>query len=372
MEKLFKANLLATKHLLILDKVLRLNYSPYAEWASRLEQVPLYDELRKEIYAGGIKERRKGYARQMILGDLIEYILTGRGYYFAVKGNEEFKAFIEILLLICNMLILMEDISVDRDLRNLILDELSSSKGLGNDFFEEGMQKIKFLRLKDYTGRICRGEGKEYEQFFDSILPKRVGIAPELLVYSWFIRKKYGYILPLLLNQRILGNYQSITAPDFLLLRSKGEIFGLEVGAGKERQIASFSSITGIPVFTVGIGSIEHPQPFRCDKCLRWIIYCPNVITICKENLDKLGQIHLQCVECASYKDLNEIKAKCPYIVYYGEAYNYANEVARRRYHYHCVIGDPYAKQRLEENPEEGLIAPLPTVYGVEHLSEEF
>ena len=142
MERLLKANLLATKHLLILDEVLKLRYPPYANWAKRLEQIPLYDELRKEIYAGGKKGGKKGYSRQMILGDLIQYILTGRGYYFAIRGQEEFKAFIEILMHISNLLILMEDISVDTAMRSLVLNELS--KRLGKNFLEEDAQEKNF------------------------------------------------------------------------------------------------------------------------------------------------------------------------------------------------------------------------------------
>lgn len=366
MEKLLKANWVATKHLLILDNFFAFNYPPYAEWSARLQQLPLYDQLRKEIYAGG---KTRAYGRQMILGDLIEYILTGRGYYFAIKGHEEFKAFIEMVMYISNMLILMEDISVDIKLRNLVLQELS--KGLGDDFFEDETQKARFLNLQTYTGKIAKREGREHETFFDSILPKRVGIAPELLTYTWLIRKAYGYVLPLLLAQRLLGKQESITPPDFLLLRPKGEIFGLEVGTGKERQIASFSSITGIPVFTIGIGSVEQPQPYRCDKCLRWITYCPVVIRLCVENKDKLGQVHFNCASCRQFRDLEEAKANCPYLVYYGEALNYAHEVAVRRYHYYCVREDTYTKRKLMATPEEKLVSPLPSVYGLEYLSED-
>jgi len=368
LEKLLKANLLATRHLLILDEVFRSNYPPYADWARKLENFPFYDELRKEVYVGGKKKGRKGYARQMVLGDLIEYILTGRGYYFAIRGVEEFKNFIQILMYISNMLILLEDISVDVKLRNLVLKELY--KNLGEAFFEEDAQKQKYQSLMAYEGIIARDKGKEHDEFLDSILPKRVGIAPEILVYCWLIRKNYGYVIPLLLAQRLLGKGKSITPPDFLLIRSKGEIFGLEVGVGKERQIASFCSITGIPVFTVGIGSVEQPQPYRCDKCLRWIVYCPFVIDICKENKDKPGQVHVSCSECSYFKSIEEV-VKCPYVVYYGKAHNYAGEVAERRYHYRCVKDDLIVKEEIKVAPEKHLVAALPTVYGIEYLSEE-
>jgi len=188
MKKLLEANLLATRHLLILDEVFRSNYPPYACWAGKLDNHPLYDELRREIYAGGKKRGEKGYARQMILGDLIEYILTGRGYYLAVRGIDAFKGFIQMLMYISNMLILLEDISVDIRLRRLVLEELY--KNLGEEFFEEDEQKRKYQSLMAYEGIIARGKGKEYDGFLDSILPKRVGIAPEILVYCWLIRKK--------------------------------------------------------------------------------------------------------------------------------------------------------------------------------------
>ncbi|MEM3715402.1 MAG: hypothetical protein QXF82_10695, partial [Nitrososphaeria archaeon] len=367
--KLLKANLLATKHLLILDKIFRERYNPYKDWANKLEQISIYDELRKEIYAGGKKKGKKGYGRHMILGDLIEYILTGRGYYFAIRGEEEFKAFIKILMYISNMLILMEDISVDVELRKVVLEELS--KQLDQDFFEDELQKERYMNLLSYEGIIARDEGKEHDIFLDSILPKRVGIVPEILTYCWLIRKNYGYVLPLLLAQRLLGKGRSITPPDFLLIRSKGEIFGLEVGIGKEEQIASFSSITGIPVFTIGIGSVEQPQPYRCDKCLRWITYCPFVIDLCSRNEDKVGEVHLSCESCSYFNGIEDIEAKCPYIVYYGQATNYANLIVQRRYHYHCVKDDPIVVKNLKTNPTEYLVAPIPTVYGIEYLNEE-
>jgi len=334
-----------------------------------LDKIPFYDELRKEVYAGGKKKGKKGYNRQMILGDLLQYILTGRGYYFATRGEEEFKGFVEMLICISNMGILMEDISVETGLRNLVLNELHQR--LGGDFLEEKTQQDRFSDLLSYNDIIARGKGRNYEAFFDSILPKRVGLAPELLSYSWLIRKRYGYIVPLLQAQRLLGKGTSITPPDFLLLRSKGEIFGLEVGAGKERQIADFSSIAGIPVFTIGIGTVEQPQPYRCDKCLKWITYCPAVISICKENKDEVGKVHFNCSDCPVFKgDLEKAKAQCPYMVYYGKAINYAGELEPRRYHYYCIKGDPYAEDEIRKNPES-LVAPLPTVYGIEHLSEE-
>lgn len=106
----------------ILDNVFQQNYPPYKEISKKLSAIALYDELRKEIYAGGKKKGKNGYGRQMILGDLFQYIFMGRGYYFAVRGEEQEQAFISIIMHICNQLILMKDVSVDIGLRNQMLD----------------------------------------------------------------------------------------------------------------------------------------------------------------------------------------------------------------------------------------------------------
>jgi len=260
----------------------------------------------------------------------------------------------------------MEDISVDVELRNKILESLK--QGIGDQLFETEKDQELFNSLKRYEGRIVREEGKTYEDLFDSILPKRVGGVSELLVYAYLIRKKYGYVVPLLQAQRLLGNRgKYIIPPDFLLLRSKGEIFGIEVGPGKERQIASFSTVTSIPVFTVTVGSFEQPQPYRCGKCLRWIIYCDKVIEICADNRDD-DRKYLECERCPLFND-----GKCPFIVYYGPAHDYKGQKRTLRYHYSCVKNDPLVKKELASSrPRKSkLIAPIPWVSGLEHIKEE-
>ena len=121
MDKLVDNLILAGKHLALLDKVFQENYPPYAEITRKLSSLPEYDELRKEVYAGGKKRGIYGYGRHMILGDLLQYIFTGRGYYFAVKGQKEWESVISIIMHVVNQLILMEDVSVDVALRNKML-----------------------------------------------------------------------------------------------------------------------------------------------------------------------------------------------------------------------------------------------------------
>lgn len=348
---------ISVKHLQIIDEVLRSDYEAYKLFSQKMESLPNYEKLLEEVYTSG-----KG--RQMILGDLIEYILTGRAYYFITKGKEFMKTFVKVIMYLCNLLLTMENISVLSNLRKQII--LSLEESIGELLFKKE-DKTEIEKFKKYEGPIipADGLGKEYEKIFDTLLPKRVGIVPELLVYCYFIRKNYGYIVPLLTHQRILGGEKSIIAPDFLLLRRKGEIIGLEVGAGptkktefrKQRQLAEFSSVTSIPVIIVGIGSPEQPQPYRCGKCKLWITYCEKSIELCSENKDILGKDYINCNEC-------ERNESCSDKVYYGEAIDYFNEKRRLRYHYLCVYNEI-----KEKDPR--LIGIVPTVYGIEKLTQE-
>lgn len=369
MKRLLDSLSVAAKHLSTLDYVFRKNYPLYTLTSSKLEGLALYDELRKEIYAGGKKRGVYGYGRQMILGDLLQYIFTGRGYYFAVRGEEQREAFISIILYICNLLILMEDISVEVELRNAVLDMLEKRIGLA--LFEDDGQKTLYSELRKYEGLITPAEGKEYDDILDSMLPKRVGAIPELLVYAYLIRKNYGYVVPLLHSQRLMGNQGYIVPPDFLILRTKGEIFGIEVGRGKEQQIGSFSTVTSIPVFTAGIGSFDQPQPYRCGKCLRWIIYCDQVIKSCSRNEEPDSEF-IDCKQCSIYAgDMDAALANCPDIVYHGRALDYYGQMKELRYHYNCVKDDTEVSQVLQRARSPKLIAPLPWVSGLGYLPKE-
>jgi len=359
MKKLLHRLDLSVKHLQTLDNVLQSKYEEYRNFAHKIESLPHYQELLKEVYTGG-------RGRQMILGDLLEYILTGRAYYFATKGEDYMKTFVKMLMYLCNLLLVMENISVLSRLRKDLLMALENSIGK-QLLFEKNQDQNKFEELKKYEGFIIPADkmGKDYERVFDTLLPKRVGIVPELLVYSYFIRKNYGYIIPLLTHQRILGMKSSIIAPDFLLLRRKGEVVGLEVGAGptrkaefkKQRQLAEFSSATSIPVIVVGIGSPEQPQPYRCGKCKMWITYCEKAIELCSENMDRPGQDHIDCSNC-------ERRDFCENKVYYGPARDYFGKTKVLRYHYRCV------QDEIKEE-DAGLIGLVPAVYGIEKLVEE-
>ena len=360
MQRILERLNLSSKHLEVINRTLQ-TYPPYAQASTKLENTPLFDIFLKEVYAGG--KKGKTYARQMILGDLIEYIFTGRGYYFSVKGNEHLKSFVRILMHLSNMLILMEDASIEVTLRNQLLDDLSTE--LVDDFFESEKEREAFRVLRAYNGVIVGREGHDHEVFFDSLFPKRVGEVPELLVYSNLIRKKYGFVVPLLQAQRLLGNSTYIIPPDYLLLRSKGEMFGLEVGYGKERQTCSFSTVTSTPVFNVGIGDPDQPQPYRCGRCRKWITYCDKIIDICANNQDN-NQEELDCTTCDQFQG-----GHCSSIIYHGIAHDHAGAEKELRYHYDCVRTDPRAIRYLQRSRTPKLIAPFPVLCGLENISEE-
>jgi len=370
MKKLLDSLNRAGKHLSILDKTFKQNYPTYAEIHTKLQNLPLYDELRKEIYAGGKRGGIYGYARQMILGDLLQYIFIGRGYYFSVRGDEQRAAFLSMLMYVCNLLIVMEDISVNVKLRNKILDSLKL--GIGTAFFEDDDQEEIFDDLRKYKGFITPKEKDSdwYDDILDSMLPKRVGVIPELLVYAHLLRKNYGYVVPLLHAQRLLGNDGFVVPPDFLLLRSKGEIFGIEVGGGKEQQMGSFSTVTTVPVFVATIGDPRQTQPFRCGKCLRWITYCDEVIRLCSTNREPDAQ-YVDCAECSFYASLDEALENCPNIVYHGRATDHYGDVRELRYHYICVRKDPELPKVLERARTPKLIAPIPWVSGLRYLKQD-
>ena len=58
------------------------------------------------------------------------------------------------------------------------------------------------------------------ETWFDSLFPKNIGLWGELLVYAYLLRKKIGFVFPLLLTQYLIsGNYDNILkVPDFLII----------------------------------------------------------------------------------------------------------------------------------------------------------
>jgi len=139
----------------------------------------------------------------------------------------------------------------------------------------------------------------------------------------------------------------------------------LEIGRGKETQSADFSLLTSIPTFSI---DIKDRQPFRCDGCGRWIIYCKKVIDDYSNNGVPANHNHeIKCVNCPYFNEGN-----CPDIIYYGQATNRYGDTRTARYHFRCI--DQTLRTQILSNVnqhQDDLVAYYPLVEGLENFNEE-
>jgi hypothetical protein len=156
-----------------------------------------------------------------------------------------------------------------------------------------------------------------------SFLLKNVGLAREIFVFAYLTYTDIGYVIPLLLHQKLFSNYKDkllpeqihmrafnvLDPPDFMIIK-KGRIFGVELGRGKPGLISSFAAVSGLPTVYVTpilkgnkkMGSRDFG--FKCNIC--HLSY-----TICEKYVELFtsGQINdnyindKPCVElCGEYK----------------------------------------------------------------------
>jgi hypothetical protein len=342
--------------LTVTDRLLESVDKEYQEMRHKLLAVPSYEEFLKVLYNGQAN-------RQMVLGDLFEYIVTGRGYWLASYGEKEFKDYIKIVLYLVNLILIQESVfSFRATERMTILKKLRNQKIEG--FFATQEERELYKELEEYTGRISvTGETRHLYKIMDSITPKPIGAAIELIVYTYLINRRIGYIVPLLLTQTLLGGRVSMAPPDYLLLPGHGRGLGIEVGGGmgqyslqqgKIDQVNLFIQETGLPVATAGV-----PHIYRCETCQCWITFCDEVIERTAEGECELES--LACIDCPKFK-----KGKCQGIIYYGQT-----EVRgpRRRHHYYHFTSKDYVNQiglAKEESRSSKLIQYFPAVKGLE------
>lgn len=375
MEILLRKLQKSIRHLQILDKIFREESFPEKkEYLTAQQNIKSLSKkgdpvsFVDELYVGGKKGRGpKGYGRQMILSDIFEYIFNGRGYYFAARSNKNKKIYIKIILNFINQLMILDSLTVNYKLRAKALEKLR--KSLGRDFFKENQFELEHQGLLllnkdlgfdtvdetvpenivlklDPSGRMNeKSARKRLNEYYDSLLPKTGGgLWNELIVYLYLLRINAGYILPLLLNQRILSlTKQPLKPPDFLVIKYDGNFVGVEVGGGKEIQSGDFSSTTGIQMVTTENTNI----PPRCPVCGKWILFCKKVINDYSDiNLNPLLHIkeHIRCPhECDLFPYEAILDGKCPYVQYLGET---SLKTTRQKikfsskyhYHYKCVL----------------------------------
>lgn len=315
--------------------------------------------------------------RQMILNDMMEYIFSGRGYFYMWKDAdiEKKKNFVKIVLYFINQLMILESISVNHNLRNRVLDRLRDYIG-DADFFLNDHSIKTFEALKEFEGDVHFDTADtntvpdtiqtqlmlnrndvltRFDKYTDSLLPKLPhGLWRELIVYIQLLRINAGYILPLLLNQRIISKSGFLKPPDFLIIRDDGSLVGVEVGSGKEEQSSNFSAKMKCQMITAQNSNI----PPRCPICGKWILFCDKVIEEFSD-LDNPLLYKYDDVRCAhdcdrfTYEQV--LAGECLFIKYRGKISSDINSKQkinfRSYYHYHysCIlnIDDPVAKSEI-------------------------
>lgn len=135
--------------------------------------------------------------RQMMLADLIEYILIGRGYYsLGPKSKEDREVFVRLILHFVNLLMCYEAITVSNNTRKKVLQALSNN-------IPELKKEERFAELLSFEGKVglkqTESDAPKYlDNYFDTWLPKTAGgLWHELLVYIFLIRSDVGFIVPL-------------------------------------------------------------------------------------------------------------------------------------------------------------------------------
>lgn len=392
-------------HLEIIDKVFSNStypekdiYLKIKDELKRLDTKIPFNKFSEELYVGGKKRNssnNQGYARQMILSDIVEYIINGRGYFYAIRNKEAMKTYIEIILTIVNQLMIYDSISVDIPLRKRLLEELQAE--MGGDFFKEEERKIEHealllhsspiglpLRNNEVNNSVLEKLGltefekgkaiKRLEEYYDSLLPKTAGgLWGELIVYIYILRTNLGFVFPLLLNQRLLTGESGssrlyLKPPDLLLLPyGKQNFYGIEVGGGKEVQSGNFSIITGLPTATKA--NMDNPK--RCCICGKWMLFCPQVIKDYSDNDKSLGDIEkpIKCIsDCKIYTKEQILEGKCPYAMHKGgKPQEYVMNMKGETYHFHlnCLKNDSLGKKDISEN---SIVAYYPYVRGLEEF----
>lgn len=312
----------------------------------------------------------------MILGDVIEYVFSGRAYYNAAKSTEHLKHFYKLIFYSVNQMLLFDTITVNPELRKAYIEKLEEK--IPNEFLyeKEGDEELA-AEIKESFVKIWQAEWTPaIDDFVDSLLPKTLGAPKELIVFVEFIRLQIGIIIPLLLIQRIFGNKNPIAPPDFLILQGNKEIYGIEVGYKKELQSREFSIRTSIPTFAVDLKNNMHN---RCPKCGENILYCDVVIenyalgTLNDAITERSGTRRLFCSDCPNFNN-----GECKFSNYHGwvEGVNFNGQPlegkSNRHYHTCCVKYDTYSYRRqpvnILENHREDCFAQLPEIDGIENL----
>lgn len=360
MDRLLKRAKAAVDHLTKVDEFFAANLTEYREIQEKLHGLgDAYESFSKELYVGE-------HGRQMILCDFLTYILTSRGCFWGYTQKNR-KAYFKAILYVINQLLLQEPITMKTyaDLRKKLM-QFMRKQGIENFFENESSEQI-YKEAMAFAGDLSYAD-KTRQLYYavDSLLPKSIGTVIELIVYLYLIRHNCGYVVPLLLHQRLLSKESHLIEPDFLVIKN-GKIFGIEVKQAwgdVPDHIFTFSSETTIPVI---VARVPNTVPLRCPVCNRWILYCDEVIEKFSDTTKDIKDTRIQCTEeCKRF-------AKCRHVIYFG----LLKQTDNKEYHYHytCVKNKyPYVNEVLanEKQRKRRLIAYFPYVQGLESLEKPF
>lgn len=301
-----------------------------------IENLKRLNESLHELNYEDLLYMEKG--RQMILSDFFEYIFFGRVSY-SLNEKEDRGYFIKAILSFVNMLMCFESLTVSDDLRKLYLQKL------GREIPEITIES-NYNNLLNFRGKVGLTElesdaDRKLNDYFDTLLPKTAGgLWHELLSYIFLLRNNVGYIIPLLLSQKLVGLNDHIVPPDFLILSREKRLYGIEVGGFKERQSSNFVLRTAIPTASI---DTRNSRTDRCPICKKWINFCPYVINSYSDVDHEIGNAEVRCLKvCNLYNHQAIAAGKCPYTKYsrnhiqadHGN-HDYADGL---HYHYQCVL----------------------------------
>lgn len=364
---------ISIEHLKCLDSVFRQNSDIYIKLDGKLKDClsTEIENISRMMYAGGKKKNELD--RQMILGDIIEYIFSGRVFYYATKSQENYERFSKLIFYCVNQLLVFDTITVDPQLRKKYIEELESTITKEILYEKEGDEDLA-NELKESDVVIWQEEWQKYDNFVDSLLPKTLGCPKELIIFLELIRLKKGLVIPLLLTQRLFRGQYAIAPPDFLIAGNNKEIFGIEVGYAKEGQSREFSIQTSIPTFAVDLANHMHN---RCPKCGKNILYCDIIIEKYSDGsiweIIKKDNLRYLCVKnhCEQFSN-----GECPFSNYYGKYKGstfYGNQKQgddKKAMHYHanCVKDEKYQFRNGEiiigEQHKDEFFAQVPIIEG--------
>ncbi len=361
------------------------------------------------------------FQNQMHLADIIEYIFMGRAYYLAID-NKSFDKLYQILVRACNLFFLQDSlISNNFKYRKKLIDELTKLRNVVITKEERdyilGFNDSLAPQVNKYTKKKEEERADIYKKI-DGLMPKILGMPKELVTYVHLIRRNLGYVIPLLLSQRLLKGKTDVDELKKEYKKSFKEILKQPIGKilelteeyqidydtlislekkGKNRKTLIYSLerknirnnvewnappdflivTKNKKVYGIEVGSAKQRQEnqfvattgipiltifsdvdcsYRCPKCKKWILFSDFAI---KNGMkQKFRDKNLICFSELDTTDKDYSQGVC-----YVSIPRFHN--GNRHYHYKC------AKDQIDIDVNKEVFYYFPFVAGLECLEKE-